>query len=115
VTAIVKGPGIEGELSARVEKFGTPLYLDGLRNGTYEVKVELRGADDKVIPGLWNTTTRTIGIDHDAPSDPVAAHGGHDPSKDADAGAAPAKPPAPKAAPPAPKAAPPKAAPAPKK
>jgi hypothetical protein len=116
VTAIVKGPGIEGELSARVEKFGAPLYLDGLRNGTYEVKLELRGADDKVLPGLWNTTTRTIGVDHDAPSDPVAAHGGHDPSKDADAGAAPVKPAAPKAAPPAPaKPAPAKPAAAPKK
>jgi len=63
-----------------------------------------------------NTTTRTIGVDHDAPSDPVAAHGGHDPSKDADAGAAPVKPAAPKAAPPAPaKPAPAKPAAAPKK
>lgn len=105
VHATVTGPGIEKELTGNVEKFGAPLYLDGLRNGTYEVKLELLGADKKVLPGLWNTTTRTIRIDHDAPSDPAGAHGQHDVSSTGDAGAAkpaPAKP-APAPAKPAPK------------
>ena len=98
VHATVTGPGIDKELTGHVEKFGTPLYLDGLRNGTYEIKLELMGADNKLIPGPWNATTRTIHIDHDAPSDPVAAHGGHDPAA-ADAGAPAKDAAAPKTAP----------------
>jgi hypothetical protein len=120
VHVTVTGPGIEKPLTEHVEKFGTPLYLDGLRNGAYEIKVELMGADNKPLPGPWNATTRTINIDHDAPSDPAGhAHDATPPAAASDAGAAPAKPAAPPAkpaAPPAKPAAPPaKAAPAPKK
>lgn len=101
VDVTVTGPGIAKDLHATVTKFGTPLYLDGLRDGSYTLKVELVDADGKVIEGPWNSTTRTIKIDHEAPMDPNM-HG---------APAAPA--PAPSAAPaPAPSAAP-SAAPAP--
>ncbi len=92
----VTGPGIEKELTGDVEKFGAPLYLDGLRNGAYELTVELLGADKKPLAGPWNRTTRTIHVDHDAPSEPAHAH---DPAT-ADAGA-PAATPAPAAKPPA--------------
>lgn len=70
VNVSVTGPGIDGALTNKVTKFGTPLYLDNLRNGSYTLKVELVDASDKVIDGPWNSTTRTIKIDHDAPMDP---------------------------------------------
>ena len=64
----VTGPGIEKELSVKAEKFGPPYYLDNLQNGAYTLKLELMtgGADMKVIPGPWNSTTRTIHVDHEA-------------------------------------------------
>ncbi len=86
----VTGAGITKPLEAKVEKFGPPLYLDNLRNGSYTVKVELLDAENKVVEGPWNSTTRTIKIDHDAPSDPASAHGAHGaggPHDAADAGA----------------------------
>jgi hypothetical protein len=93
VNVTVTGPGIDKALEAKVEKFGTPLYLDNLQNGSYDVKTELVDGSNKLIEGPWNSTTRTINIDHDAPADVAAAHGDHGA---ADAGApktAPAKPP----------------------
>jgi len=65
----VTGPGIDKELSAKAEKY----YLDNLQNGTYTVKLELMtgGADMKLIPGAWNSTTRTIKIDHEAQPEPM--------------------------------------------
>jgi hypothetical protein len=68
----VLGPGIADKLEAKAEKFGPPYFLDNLQNGTYTVKTELMsgsGADMKLIPGAWNSTTRTIKIDHDAQPD----------------------------------------------
>ncbi len=65
----VTGPGIEGSVEGKVEKVGTPLYLDNLQNGSYTVKVELMDGANKSIEGAWNSTTRTIKIDHDAPMD----------------------------------------------
>ncbi len=68
----VLGPGITDKLEAKAEKFGPPYFLDNLQNGTYTVKCELMsgtGADMKLIPGAWNSTTRTIKIDHDAQPD----------------------------------------------
>jgi hypothetical protein len=65
----VLGPGIADKLEAKAEKFGPPYFLDNLQNGTYTVKLELMsgsGADMKLIPGAWNSTTRTIKIDRDA-------------------------------------------------
>jgi hypothetical protein len=65
----VTGPGLETPVEAKVEKFGTPLYLDHLQNGSYTLKVELRDGANKVVDGPWNSTTRTIKVDHDAPMD----------------------------------------------
>lgn len=68
----VTGPGIADKLEAKAEKFGPPYFLDNLQDGAYQVKLELMsgaGADMKVVPGAWNSTTRTIHIDHNAPSD----------------------------------------------
>ena len=77
VHIFVTGPGIEKTLEAKAEKFGPPFYLDNLQNGSYTVKLELMDKDMKVLPGPGNSTTRTIKIDHDAPSDPVMDHGAH--------------------------------------
>jgi hypothetical protein len=93
VNVTVTGPGIDKPLEGKVEKFGTPLYLDNLQNGSYEVKTELVDGSNKLIEGPWNSTTRTIKIDHDAPADVPAAHGDHGGAADAgapkgDAGAA---------------------------
>ncbi len=87
----VTGPGIADKLEAKAEKFGPPYFLDNLQNGSYTVKVELMtgaGADMKLIPGAWNSTTRTIRIDHDAQPDamPMAT-----PTASASSSAAPAK------------------------
>lgn len=75
VFVTVTGPGIEAPLEAKVDAFGTPLYLDNLQDGSYSVKVELVDGANKVIEGPWNSTTRTITVDREAPSDPAAAHG----------------------------------------
>jgi hypothetical protein len=64
VHVAVKGPGIETELDADATSFGSPFYLDNLRDGAYEVKLELLGADGKTLPGPWNSTTRKITITH---------------------------------------------------
>ena len=93
----VSGPGIDKPVEGHVEKFGTPLYVDNLQNGTYTLKVELMDGTNKVIEGPWNSTSRTIKVDHDAPMDMSMAHPGQ---ASTDAGApvagkdagAPAKP-----------------------
>ncbi|HVH44618.1 MAG TPA: hypothetical protein VM925_19825, partial [Labilithrix sp.] len=91
VNVTVTGPGIEKPLEGKVEKFGTPLYLDNLQNGSYDVKTELVDGSNKLIEGPWNSTTRSIKIDHDAPADVAAAHGDHA-AGPADAGAPAAAP-----------------------
>jgi hypothetical protein len=58
----VTGPGIEGEKTADVAKFGTPYYLDDLQDGSYSVKLELLGSDGKALPGPWNSVTRTFNV-----------------------------------------------------
>ncbi|MBS2015171.1 MAG: hypothetical protein JST00_19930 [Deltaproteobacteria bacterium] len=70
VHVTVTGPGIDKAVEGHVEKFGTPLYLDNLQNGSYTLKVELMDGANKVIEGPWNSTTRTIKVDHDAAMDP---------------------------------------------
>ena len=69
VRVTVSGLGIDKPIEGSVEKFGTPLYLDNLQNGTYTLKVELLDGTKKLIEGPWNATTRTIKVDHDAPMD----------------------------------------------
>ena len=83
VHVTVSGPGIDKPIEGHVEKFGTPLYIDNLQNGSYTLKVELMDGANKLIEGPWNSTTRTIKIDHDAPMDMSMAM----PSTSADGGA----------------------------
>jgi len=95
VHVTVTGPGIDKPVEGNVEKFGTPLYIDNLQNGTYTLKVELMDAANKLVEGPWNSTTRTIKVDHDAPMDmsmamPSTDAGAPAGAKDAGA-AAPAK------------------------
>lgn len=96
VSVAVTGPGISGELTQKVTSFGAPLYLDNLRTGSYSLKVELLGADGKVLAGPWNSTTRTIKIDREAATeDPHAGHAAATPVATATASApAPKAPPA---------------------
>ncbi|WP_394848796.1 hypothetical protein LZC95_15245 [Pendulispora brunnea] len=78
VNIAVSGPGIEGNLTAKVIKFGTPYYLDNLQNGTYTVKLDLVDKNDKPVPGAWNSVSREIKIDHEGQAEPMP---GHDMSK----------------------------------
>ena len=84
VHVTVSGPGIDKPIEGNVEKFGTPLYVDNLQNGSYTLKVELQDGTNKLFEGPWNSTTRTIKVDHDAPMDMSMAM----PSADAGAPAA---------------------------
>jgi len=91
VNIAVTGPGIDASLTAKADKVGTPFYLDNLQNGTYTLKLDLMDKDDKPVAGPWNSTTRTIKIDKDAPADPMPGM-----NMTPDAGTDVAKPPAPK-------------------
>jgi hypothetical protein len=71
VAIAVTGPGITDPLKATVTKFGTPYYLDNLQDGDYTVKLDLLDKDGNALPGPWNSTTRTIKINHAAPADPM--------------------------------------------
>src|SRR5205814_5266174 len=48
-----------------------PYALDNLRNGDYKIALELQDKEGKPVPGAWNSTTRTITINRDAPEDPA--------------------------------------------
>jgi hypothetical protein len=98
VHVTVTGPGIDKPLEGHVEKFGNVLYLDNLQNGSYQLKVELMDGSNKPIAGPWNSTTRSINVDHSAPADPVAAHGGDHGAAEAGAPAKDAGTPKPPAA-----------------
>ena len=65
----VTGPGITDKLSANVTKFGPPYYLDNLQDGEYSVKLDLLDKDGNPVAGPWNSTTRTITINHEAQAD----------------------------------------------
>jgi hypothetical protein len=96
VHVTVTGPGIASPLSADANDFGPPFYLDNLQNGSYTVKLELLKADNSVLAGPWNSTTRQINIDHNAPNDmamPMA-------SPPAASGTPPSSPPSAPGAPP---------------
>jgi len=58
----VTGPGIDGEKAADATTFGPPFYLDNLQDGSYSVKLVLLGADGKVLPGPWNSNSRTFSV-----------------------------------------------------
>jgi hypothetical protein len=75
VSVSVTGPGMDKALSGNAIAFGAPFYLDNLQNGAYTMKLELLDKDNKVLPGPWNSTTRTITINRDAAAD--NPHGAH--------------------------------------
>ncbi len=75
VNVSVTGAGISAPLEGKVEKFGLPMYLDNLQNGSYTLKLELVDGSNKLIEGPWNSTTRTIKVDHEAAMDPNMGHG----------------------------------------
>jgi hypothetical protein len=60
----VTGPGIDGEKTADATKFGPPYYIDNLQDGSYTVKLDLLGGDDKPVAGSWNSTTRSFTVAH---------------------------------------------------
>src|SRR4029077_13096306 len=64
VHVAVTGPGIDGEKSADVTKFGMPLYLDNLQDGSYSVKLDLIGGDGKPLAGPYNSVTRSFTVAH---------------------------------------------------
>jgi hypothetical protein len=70
IKANVTGPdlGADGR-SAKITEW-KPYALDNLRNGEYKISLELDDKDGKPVPGAWNSTTRTITINRDAPEDP---------------------------------------------
>lgn len=67
VTITVAGRGLVDKLTASVSKVGTPYYVDRLPDGLYRVTLELVDKGGNLVPGPWNSTTRTISIDHTAP------------------------------------------------
>jgi hypothetical protein len=70
IKANVTGPGIEGDGKSQKITEWKPYALDHLRNGDYKISLELDDKDGKAVPGAWNSTTRTITINRDAPEDP---------------------------------------------
>jgi hypothetical protein len=86
VAITVIGAGIDKELTAKAEKFGTPFYLDNLRDGSYTLKLELKDKDGKLVEGPWNSTTRKIMVDREAPADPMPGMTHGDAGAPADAG-----------------------------
>ena len=73
IKANVTGPGVEGDgRSLKIAEW-KPHALDNLRNGEYKIALELDDKDGKAVPGAWNSTTRTIVINRDAPEDPPMA------------------------------------------
>ena len=89
VNISVTGTGITKELTAKATAFGTPFYLDNLQNGSYSIKLDLVGADDKPVEGPFNSVTRQITINHDAPMDPAMNHGAPAPATSSAPKAAP--------------------------
>jgi hypothetical protein len=73
IKANVIGPGVEGEGKTLKITEWKPHVLDNLRNGDYKIALELDDKDGKAVPGAWNSTTRTITINRDAPEDPPMA------------------------------------------
>jgi hypothetical protein len=93
VAVSVTGVGIDKPLLANGIAFGAPFYLDNLQNGAYFVKTELLDKDNKLVAGPWNSTTRTINVNREAPADNPHPNGaGHTMPMPGDAGAAPAAP-----------------------
>jgi hypothetical protein len=73
IKATVTGPdlGTDGRTMKITE--WKPYALENLRNGDYKISMELDDKDGKAVPGAWNSTTRTVTINRDAPEDPPPA------------------------------------------
>jgi hypothetical protein len=71
IKANVSGPGIEGDGRSLKITDWKPYALENLRNGDYKVSLELDDKDGKAVAGPWNSTTRTVTINRDAPEDPA--------------------------------------------
>ena len=86
IKATVKGPGLDDAGRTVTIKEWKPYVLENLRNGEYTIAMELQDKDGKTVPGAWNSTTRTIVINRDAPEDPppppAAVPEGKDKGKD---------------------------------
>src|SRR5215471_5984497 len=79
IKATLSGPGVEGDGRTLKITEWRPYAFDNLRNGDYKIALELEDKDGKPVPGAWNSTTRTITINRDAPEDPpMAAMPSHD-------------------------------------
>ena len=91
VNVTVTGPGIDKPLEAQGREVRNAALPRQPPERLLQVKTELVDGTNKLIEGPWNSTTRTIKIDHDAPTDVAAAHGDHAAPAAADAGA-PTKP-----------------------
>jgi hypothetical protein len=73
IKANATGPGIDGDgRTVKITEW-KPYALDNLRNGDYKISMELDDKEGKAVPGAWNSTTRTITINRDAPEDPPMA------------------------------------------
>jgi hypothetical protein len=70
IKANATGPGIDGDGRTLKITDWKPYALENLRNGDYKISLELDDKDGKAVPGAWNSTTRTITINRDAPEDP---------------------------------------------
>jgi hypothetical protein len=62
VHVTVTGTGIDSSVTADATSFGPPFYLTNLQTGSYTVKLELMGPDGNVLPGSWNSTSRTFTV-----------------------------------------------------
>jgi len=73
IKANLTGPGVEGDGRTLKIAEWKPYALENLRNGEYKIAMELQDKDGKTVPGAWNSTTRAITVNRDAPEDPPMA------------------------------------------
>lgn len=69
IKATVKGPGLDEAGRTVTIKEWRPYVLDNLRSGDYTISMQLEDKDGKPVPGAWNSTTRTITVNREAPND----------------------------------------------
>jgi hypothetical protein len=62
VKTTIKGPGIREDGLQRTIMEWSPYLLMTLHDGTYTVTMELIDKDGNVMPGPWNSTTRTFTV-----------------------------------------------------
>ncbi len=72
IKASVSGKDIDGDRTLKITEW-KPYALENLRSAEYKISLELQDKDGKAVPGAWNSTTRTIVINREAPDDPAPA------------------------------------------